>query len=230
MGGAGGDLKAYLALGGSQAIGHLFDRKIQRLDRARSGSAVAPPLGSRIPSASSLEPGFSLVWCSDWSSGTGTPKLAPAGPHRSSLTSSSWDSLLALFSSWSCSSSSAHGVDAIPGNDHSMGVEGDAGDGEQGHSSNGGTRELVPSGSWSTASGLCGRLITPLSGAGLDLPGEAVGGPVGDQPHRPWRIDLSALLSERDGRERLQLLKRRLAEVLVSRVDPLDHPPRRTHP
>jgi hypothetical protein len=97
-GGAGEDLNAYLAFGRSQPLGHLFDRKIRRLDRARSGSDAAPPFGSRMSSASLSELELSLAWCSDWSSGIGTPKLAPAAAHGSSPTLSSWDSSLALLS------------------------------------------------------------------------------------------------------------------------------------
>jgi hypothetical protein len=115
----------YLQFGGSQSHGHLFDRKVLRLDRAPNGSNAAQPCGSRIPWASLLELGLSLAWCSVWSSGIGTPRLALGGWDSSSATSSSWGSSLAHFSQWCCWSSSAHGSDAIPEIDHSIGLGGD---------------------------------------------------------------------------------------------------------
>ena len=124
----------YLEFGGSQSLGQLFDRKFLRLDRARIGSNATPPCGSRIPSGSLLELGLSLAWCSVWSSGIGTLKLALGGPDGSSATLSSWAPSLAFFSRWCYSSSSAHGLDAIPENDHSMGLEGDTGHRDQGKS------------------------------------------------------------------------------------------------
>ena len=51
----------YLQFGGSQSHGHLFDRKVLRLDRAPNGSNAAQPCGSRIPWASLLELGLSLA-------------------------------------------------------------------------------------------------------------------------------------------------------------------------